>query len=163
MRSPVSTILHRASNNGRKKVLSFATHERYQQGLSDVNCDFYLWNGPGIKTWNNKYGRLPKNHYILEASQMQNIAYEIMNGSVLPIEQEFDFVLSQNKFAHMPVAKIFSQLLGLPVVNLEHTLPGEDAAPSYLSMYQGYDADVHIFISELNREKWQYDRDWETQ
>ena len=123
MRSPVSSIITRCFNKKRLNILTCPTHERYQSGLDLVDANFWMWRGPGIKDWNNNYGAIPKNHFLLPYCVNNNISYEALNGNTLPVGIDFDLVLSQNKFGQYQVLRIISDLLHIPIIHLEHTLP----------------------------------------
>lgn len=145
MNSPIVSILRKATRGDSKlNVLSFATHERYQTGLKNVNADFYLLDGPGVKKWHNKYAPLPANHHII---------------SMLPTEVEFDLVLSQNKFCQFGPASQISQALHIPHVVLEHCLPMDSYGPEELQYFKNMRGDINVFISEFSRKAWGWGED----
>jgi glycosyltransferase involved in cell wall biosynthesis len=146
MLSPISTILHRTTRGNRKlNILTFPTHERYQTGFADTNANFYLFQGKGIKDWKDKYAPLPKNHFLLNGN---------LGDKQIPIDIQFDLILSQNKFGQFGIAQQLSRALHVPLVSLEHTLPVTGWHYSTVDYMKTLKGDVNIFISEYSRDKW---------
>ncbi len=144
MYSPTATILHKTSRNTRKlNVLTYPTHERYQQGLSGTNAEYYMFQGGEIKGWNTKFAPIPKNHHLLDPS---------MGVNQIPYWLKFDVILSQNKFAHFQVSKQLSQHLHVPMISLEHC--GPVCGNSELAQLKQMKGDFNVFISEWSRDKW---------
>src|SRR5262245_50626976 len=96
----------------RLNILTFSTHESFQTYLAGTGHCFYLVEGSGLKTWNEKFRPLPPNHYLLDLHQV-------------PRNVEFDLILSQS-LDQFNVARSLSERLHLPLVRLEHTLPTPD-------------------------------------
>jgi len=147
MSNPVASIVRAAV---RKKgeplnIISFPTHERYQSGLAKCNANFYLLRAAGIKDWTTKYAPLPDNHILLDPNK---------GDKQLPLEVDFDLVLSQNKFGQFQWAQELSRRYHLPLVSLEHTLPvpqwGRKRREALLQM-RGH---INVFISEFSRKEW---------
>ena len=65
MPSAVSTILRQASRDldAPLNILTFPTHERYEQGLAQTGHNFYAYRAEGIKDWNPNYGQIPDNYH----------------------------------------------------------------------------------------------------
>jgi glycosyltransferase involved in cell wall biosynthesis len=130
-------------------ILSFPTHERYQTALSKTNHNFWLYQGDGIKSWNNQYAELSNNHILLDKN---------LGDQQIPLDLDLDFILCQNKFGQYPVADRLSRELHLPLLCLEHTLPMTDWQ-NRLHMFKAMRGDVNVFISEYSREQWDWKAD----
>ena len=91
-------------------ILTFDTHERYQTQLAKTGHNFYAFRSDGCKEWNQDYGKQPENYYTLPKNS-------IYHGL------DFDFILSQSKFGQIQASHQINQVLKLPIVSLEHTLP----------------------------------------
>jgi hypothetical protein len=78
----------RAINNtsGKYNILTFPTHEAFQSNWATMPHTFYLYQGEGIKPWNNKYRQLPPNHVLLDGGPSQ-----------IKVDIKFDMVLSQSR------------------------------------------------------------------
>lgn len=152
MATTIGSILRASS---RKKgdalnILTCPTHERYQNGWSNVNANFYMIQTPSVKTWNSKYGDLPKNHILLNASRGEK---------QLPLEVDFDLVLSQNKFGQIQILSQIAHKLHLPIISLEHTLPMETWPKQRLEDCKNMKGDLNVFISDFSREKWGWSKE----
>lgn len=123
-------------------ILTFPTHERYQSGLAATGHNFFLFQGEGIKTWNETYAPLPSNHSLFKP----NIEP--------PIDIDFDLILSQNKFGQFPVAHHLSRAWHVPLISLEHTLPFKGWDKMALAELRSKQGDVNVFISEYSLKEW---------
>lgn len=151
MASLMGSIIRRATRKEGEpyNCLTFPTHEANQTEMAKANANFYGWRGPGIKTWETKYRPLPNNFTLLNPQ---------LGPNQIPIDVEFDFILSQNKFAHFPIAYQLSQNLHLPLISLEHCLPVNYSQPQ-LDQLKAMRGDINVFISEFSREKWGWGED----
>jgi hypothetical protein len=111
---------------------------------------FYAWRQDGIKDWNKIYRQLPSNYILLDRNQGVN---------QIPPDIQFDLVLSQNKFGQIQVLKQLAQKLHLPLVSIEHTLPVPNWPKEQLAYLKSMKGDVNIFISEMSRDKWGWNKD----
>lgn len=131
-------------------VLTYSVHERYQIGLSNANATFYLFHGPGLKTWNKNYGVVPANHVLLDSNK---------GFDQVPPDVEFDLVWSHSRFSHYQYSVELVRRYHLPHLCLDHTLPMPSWSPDYIKQFRALSADVNAFISEYSREKWGWGRD----
>jgi glycosyltransferase involved in cell wall biosynthesis len=131
--------------NKHYNVLTFPTHESTQQNLSASPHSFYLFQGKGIKTWNNRYRQLPKNHILLDGSEDQ-----------VKSDMKFDLVISQNRFAHFQIAKQISDQLQIPLISLEHTLCYPTWSEKFRKMASSMRGDLNVFITEYSMKEWGY-------
>ena len=144
--SHIKTIIRNATriSNERLNIITFPTHERYQSGLANTNATFYLWQGQGIKPWNNFYAKLPDNHILLNPKYKNQVPDHITP----------DLVLSQNKLAHYKISKEIAQYWSIPLVCLEHTLPMPTWSEAQVKSISGMRGNVNVFISDYSRKQW---------
>lgn len=153
MSTPVTSILRAATRTTKDKLnaLSFATHERYQQGLANTNANFYLFRTQGVKDWNFDYGELPKNHFLLDPN---------MGDAQIPQYIDFDLVLSQTEHMQCEIAQKISRIYHIPHISLKHTLPHPSWPQSrILQIKQQFRGDINVFISEYSRKQWGWEED----
>lgn len=151
MSNQVQTLLRKASRTDTDtiNVLSYPTHERYAQGLSKTNCNFYLFQGKGIKNWDSDYAPLPHNHFLLDPN---------LGGNQIPAHVDLDLVFSQNKAAHYKISKQISNQLHIPLIHLEHCLP--IGWPKFkLFTAKQMRGNINVFISEVSRDAWGWKED----
>ena len=147
MTSQVRTILRSATakNDEPLNILSFPTHERYQENLSKTGHNFYLWQGEGIKPWREDYAKVPSGTILLNPDK---------ESRQIPENVDIDLVLSQNKFGQFQIAKQISLQLMVPLVSIEHTLPMDSWPAHYLHKLYEMRGDINIFISDYSRKEW---------
>jgi glycosyltransferase involved in cell wall biosynthesis len=122
-------------------ILTFDTHERYQNQLCKTGHNFYSFRYSGCKKWNKEYGEIPENYYVLPEN-------------TIPSAIDFDFILSQSKFGQFQASQKINQSLRIPIVSLEHTLPIPSWPEQQLAIFRKMIGDVNIFISEYSRNYW---------
>lgn len=144
--SQVKTILHQAKRKESEplNIVTFPTHERYQSGLANTNCIYYLWQTEGSKPWVDKYAKLPQNHILLNSKYRQQ----------LPDHITPDLVLSQNRLAHLKAAQEISNFWNIPLISLEHTLPMPSWPEHHIKGMAQMRGHVNVFISEYNKKMW---------
>jgi intein/homing endonuclease len=154
MLNPISSILRSATreNNEPLNVLTAPTHERYQASLASTNAQFYLWrsNDGTLKDWEPKYAPLPANHTLLDSTR---------GTAQIPDWLDIDLVLSQNRFGQFQILDQIAKKIGVPHINIEHTLPMPNWDSSRLQGIKGMKADINIFISEFSRDAWGWGED----
>lgn len=123
-------------------ILTFPTHERYETQLCKTGHNFYSFHLPDSKKWNSTQIPVPHNYYILPESD------------VCPYI-EYDFILSQSKFWQFQVAKQIQQIINVPIISLEHTIPTpQTISRQQLSQMQSMVGDINVFISEYSALSW---------
>jgi len=135
----IGAILRRASLNEDTplNVITFCTHERYEQSLSNTGHNFYSLKVG--KTWNSDYGIQPNNYH-----QM----------SSLPEHINYDLVLCQDSGRYHEAKKI-ANIYNIPIIMLVHVLPDVryDVNKQRANLI-ATDADKYVFISDYNRNQW---------
>lgn len=125
-------------------ILCCPTHERYQNGFSDVDANFYMIYFDGCKEWVDEYAKIPKNHFLWPKN-------------VFPRGIRFDCVLSQSKFSQFQFLSRISKELHIPLISLEHTLPVPGWKEDQLKrLKHNMSGDLNVFISEYSRNRWGY-------
>jgi glycosyltransferase involved in cell wall biosynthesis len=124
------------------KILTFPTHERYETQLCKTGHDFYAMSVQGHKRWNKEQCPLPSNYHILPENELASF-------------HNYDMVLSQSKFGQFQIATQISDMLGIPLISLEHTLPlyGIQDENQIIAMQQMI-GNVNIFISDFSKNSW---------
>ena len=148
--SPVSSITRSATRRDDEplNILTFPTHERYETGLAKTGHNFYAYRADGIKDWNPDYAELPSNYCLLDPE---------LEAKQIPLYLDFDLVLSQNKFGQFQFAKTISEMLHLPLVSLEHTLPMPEWDLATREALKEMRGDINLFISEYSLGQWDWD------
>lgn len=123
-------------------ILTFPTHERYETQLCKTGHNFYSFHLTDSKKWNSAQTNIPKNYHILP------------EGDFCPYIG-YDFILSQSKFWQFQVAKQIQQIINVPIISLEHTIPTpQTISRQNLSQMQSMVGDVNVFISEYSALSW---------
>lgn len=145
----ISSILQKATRNklDRLNIITFPTHERHASCMSNINADFFLFQGSGIKTWEDKYAKLPKNHVLLNPK---------FGNNQLPDYITPDISWSQNKLAHYAISVDIAKRYKIPLINLEHCLPWLGITQKQLEQLYKMQGDVNVFISDYSRRAWGY-------
>ena len=147
LNSAVQHILRQSCRDENKplNILTFPTHERYETNLAKTGHNFYAFRAEGIKDWNPIYSLLPENYTLLDPNQgMEQI----------PRHVDFDIVLSQNKAGQFQLAKQFSELMHVPLLSLEHTLPFPQWDEEILGNMRSMRGHFNVFISEYSYNAW---------
>lgn len=130
-------------NNKRSKynILTFNTHERYQTQLAKTGHNFFSFNYKDGKDWYDGHAPMPANHYQLpKENRVPNIL--------------FDMILCQSKFGQFQVAKNLNQILQIPLICLEHTLPLPNWPENTLNHFKTMTGDFNVFITEYSKDQW---------
>jgi hypothetical protein len=138
----VQNIIDR-TNRPKKEVLNiltFNTHERYQSQLAKTGHNFYAFMHDGAKEWFPGHGNRPDNYYVLPKNTVPTI--------------DFDLILSQSKFGQYQIATQINNVLKLPIVSLEHTLPIPNWPIAQLDAMRKMVGDVNVFISDYSAKQW---------
>ncbi len=147
----VANIIRSVNRTKPYNIITFPTHERYETNLCHTGHRFVSLRGQGIKDWNDKYAKRPSNYTLCRRSEDQTVESYLQ---CLPADIECDLILSQQKFGQAQVAMPLSQILGVPLVMLEHTWPLTEWPKSRLAQLKQMRGDVNLFISSQSRAAW---------
>ena len=137
-----ANIINRAIGSKTKyNILTFDTHERYQTQLCKTGHNFYSFRYDNCKEWDETYGKMPDNYFVLPKNS-------IISGV------GFDMILSQSKFGQFQTAFQINRSLDLPLISLEHTLPIPGWPLEQLNGFRSMVGDVNVFISEYSTKLW---------
>lgn len=150
MPNAVSSILRAATRKPGEplNVLSYPTHERFQQCFGQLPHRFYLYHAPGVKGWNKEFAQVPSNTTLLDSD---------FGDSQIPPDLDFDVVLSQNKFGQFKIAKQLSDSCHIPMVSLEHTLPHPNWDRMHRLNFCKMRGHVNVFLSEYSIGAWEWE------
>ena len=128
-------------------ILTFPTHERYETLLARTGHNFYAYRAEGIKEWNHTYAKLPENYTLLDKN---------LGDRQIPLNLDFDLILSQNKFGQFQLAESLARRLHLPLVSLEHTLPMPEWGIDVLQRTYNMRGVKNVFISGYSIKEWRW-------
>ncbi len=124
------------------KILTFPTHERYESQLCKTGHEFYAFNHSKLKKWNEQQTEIPSNYHILPEDQL----CQYLN---------YDFMLVQSKFGQFQLAQHLNQILNIPIICLEHTIPTPQTMNietiNQMKQMQGH---INVFISSFSMKQW---------
>ena len=142
----IRTIMRRCDPDRKLNILTFATHERYEENLCKTGHNFYsLAIG---KTWDTDYAPVPDNYHIINA---------------IPDYIDFDLILTHTSCdrmfkAHQHLAGsdvTQGNKTGIPILRHTHVLPDvRFDVPSQIAAFQQYPRDKDSFISAYNMAQW---------
>lgn len=142
MPSVMSSILRNATRKDNEKlnILVGPTHEAYETNLAKSGHNFYALQNAHFKKWNSKF-RVPPDNYTLL-------------GQKIPLNLDFDLVLSANKFGQFQVLEGIAKQCGLPLLSIEHTLPAPWWDENRLNECRNMRGKYNLFISEYSINAW---------
>ena len=143
-------IMRKCNPPEKLNILTFATHERYEENLCKTGHNFYSLNIG--KTWDTDYAQVPENYHIIEN---------------IPDYIDFDLILTHTScdrvnYAHKlitgtEIAK--GNKSGIPILRHTHVLPDiRFDVPDQVSAFCKYPSDKNSFISEYNMIQWNMSR-----
>lgn len=136
----IRSIVRRSTltKNQKLNILTFCTHERYEQNLCRTGHNFYSINHG--KTWNTDFGKIPEN-------------YE--EGDVAPWHINFDLILCHTSCERMSLAKQLQALFNIPILRHTHVLPDVRFNVSeQVAAFNSIPVEHNSFISSYNMSQW---------
>tara|TARA_Y100000389_G_scaffold116917_1_gene114123 strand:- start:3976 stop:4995 length:1020 start_codon:yes stop_codon:yes gene_type:complete len=142
----IRAIMRKRDPDRKLNILTFATHERYEENLCKTGHNFYsLAIG---KTWDTDYAPVPDNYHIV---------------NTIPDYIDFDLILTHTSCdrmfkAHQHLAGsdvTQGNKTGIPILRHTHVLPDvRFDVPSQIAAFQQYPRDKDSFISTYNMAQW---------
>ena len=142
----IKAIARRCDPDRKLNILTFATHERYEENLCKTGHNFYsLAIG---KTWDTDYAPVPNNYHII---------------NTIPDYIDFDLILTHTSCdrmyqAHQHLAGsdvTQGNKTGIPILRHTHVLPDvRFDVPSQIVAFKQYPSDKNSFISAYNMGRW---------
>lgn len=121
-------------------ILTFCTHERYEQNLCRTGHNFYSLNHG--KQWDTNYGIVPDNYY--EVSEV-------------PLDIPFDLILSHTSCDRIGTSKEIQAMFNIPILRHTHVLPDvRFNTEEQTSSFGNVAVDKNTFISKHNMRSWGY-------
>ena len=148
--SQICSITRRATRLDEEplNILTFSTHERYEQTLSHTGHNFFAYSSDGLKDWNTDYAPVPKNYHILDKS---------LGDNQLPLNVDLDLVLCHS-YDQLMIGGQIASYLAIPLVILCHVLPDirikAEEQKIAIEKCQQIKSEAHVFISDYNRRMW---------
>ena len=142
----IRSIMRRQHTDDQKKlnILTFCTHERYEQQLCKTGHNFYCINQG--KAWDTDYASVPENYHILNNPPSSYI--------------DIDLVLCHTACERLQISKRIRDDLNIPIILHTHILPDiRSDIPSQVEGFKSVSSDVDqiSFISNFSRSAWGYD------
>ena len=140
--NPVSFIATKINAKPKKKydILTFSTHEAYQEAMAKTGHNFYLLQPDGQKKWNSNFRKVPDNCFLI--------------NSVGKIPKDIDFMISQERYSQIQAMLDLSNVTRIPVIHIDHVEPIKN---EHFNFLKSRVADKHVFITKHNMESWEGD------
>lgn len=140
--NPIRFISEKINQKPKDKynILTFSTHEAYQETMAKTGHNFYLLEPKGGKTWNDNFRKLPSNCKIIKDTK--KIPYDI------------DILLSQERYGQLQYMVSLSNSTRIPLIHIDHVEPIKDENFQTLLKFK---ADQHVFITDHNKQSWGVD------
>lgn len=137
--NPIRFISEKINKPAKEKynIVTFSTHEAYQETMARTGHNFYLLQVNGSKSWNENFRKLPSNCKIL--TDPNQIPYDT------------DILLSQERYSQIQIMTRIANITRIPLIHIDHIEPVKDTNFNKLLQYK---ADRHVFITEHNKNSW---------
>tara|TARA_Y100001938_G_C8088674_1_gene433675 strand:- start:17 stop:1078 length:1062 start_codon:yes stop_codon:yes gene_type:complete len=140
----VRAIMRRKEKQEQLNILTFCTHERYEQQLCKTGHQFYAIKSG--KLWDTDYGEIPDNYHPL---------------TKFPSGVDFDLVLCHTACDRLQTAFKIRDEFNIPIALHTHVLP--DVRFNVVEQVENYKGaaepvDSVSFISEYNMKQWGFNK-----
>ena len=138
----VRSVMRKIKRGDKLNILTFPTHERYEENLCKTGHNFYALNYG--KKWESIYAKTPENYHIIEE---------------LPSYVDFDLVLSHTSCERIKVAMHVLgansiEQMNIPLLRHCHILPNPLDIQTQSQQYKGVSVSRDSFISKFNSNSW---------
>ena len=142
----VRAIMRRKQKQEELNILTFCTHERYEQQLCKTGHQFYSISNTG-KEWDTDYGKMPDNYHPI---------------TEFPTHVDFDLILCHTACQRLEISFNMRKEFNIPVLLHTHVLP--DVRTDVEQQVKDFGtvarlADVRSFISEYNMKEWGFSKE----
>ena len=155
MASPkaLKSIIRNVERSRKLNILTFATHERYEETLCKTGHNFYSLKILPGKEWDESYAKIPENYHIVES---------------IPDYVDFDLILAHTscnrlQICHDLLSSTRNEKVNkahVPILRHSHVLPDIRYDKSLqLQRYHATISNVNSFISEFSRDEWGFNKD----
>lgn len=144
----IRSFMRRVERGDKLNILTFATHERYEENLCRTGHNFYsLQYG---KEWDTTYAPVPENYHIVKT---------------IPNHVDIDLILAHTSCNRLQIAHdllsgvtgVSENQISVPILRHSHVLPHVDVdIDIQVDSYKAIDVDKNSFISEYNLRAWGY-------
>lgn len=145
----IRSLMRKVSRDRKLNILTFATHERYEENLCKTGHEFYSLRAG--KAWDTTYAPVPDNYHIIDQ---------------IPEYVDIDIVLSHTSCERLQIAHDLlsstrntgANRLTIPILRMVHTLPDiRFDTQQQISTHQAINVNQNAFISNFSRDAWGYD------
>ena len=145
----IRSIMRKIEEGDKLNILTFPTHERYEENLCKTGHNFYAFNHG--KKWDTIYAKVPENYHIIDS---------------LPENVDFDLVLSHTSCDRVAVAmQLLSKTnslekMNVPILRHCHILPNphlEVNMETQSLQYKSVPVSRDSFISKFNSNAWGFE------
>ncbi len=144
----IRSLMRKVKRGDRLNILTYATHERYEENLCKTGHNFYSFDFGFGKRWERSYAQVPSNYHII---------------NTLPEYVDFDLVLAHTSCERIQLLhnllsqtqKSPSNKISIPILRHAHVLPDvRFDINEQVNAYQSLPVDQTSFISDFNRKAW---------
>lgn len=146
----IRSLMRKVNRNKKLNILTFATHERYEENLCKTGHNFYSIRAG--KQWDTSYAKVPENYHIIDS---------------IPEHVDIDLILAHTSCNRLQIAhdmlsgtkNVSSSKIGIPILRHTHVLP--DVRIDVQSQVQAFNnvvVDKDSFISNFNMKAWGKDQ-----
>ena len=146
--NPIKSILRETIRNCEDltnppiyNILTGNAHERTECGIARTGHNFYAIQGEGLKTWDDRYEKMPTN-------------YTNLDGTNLPLGVGFDLAISHHRSGmHQALASICGKL-NIPLIAIEHCVPMPTLSPAHKAQFRSLKGEANVFIHKWQGLEW---------
>ena len=146
----IRNIMRRCNPPEKLNILTFPTHERYEENLCKTGHDFYSLTVLPGKEWDEDYAKVPENYTIFHK---------------IPDNIEFDLILAHSSCNRLQVAHDYlsstqgaaGNMCYIPILRHCHVLPDvRFDVNTQIQAYSSIPIGENSFISNYNMGAWNY-------
>jgi len=149
----IRNIMRRSNPPEKLNILTFPTHERYEENLCKTGHNFYSLTVLPGKEWDEDYAKVPENYSIFHK---------------IPDNVEFDLILAHSSCNRLQIAHDYlsatqgatTNMCHIPILRHCHVLPDvRFDVNTQIQAYSSIPIGENSFISKYNMNAWGYSDD----